>query len=163
MSKEPAWSASDRRAKRQTHGLTTPICLDAFFRCTAYMIFVTAQVGDLVQDRRRFAKDVGSPVRASMMARQARRKSRCILRAQSSSIFDESLQLAQVIGIAQVVQHAWHRVIGLPVMEVTVDAGDISPKGCRAWRRRNGGRSAVEATCSHRVVADSESRSRPCA
>ena len=30
---------------------------------------VTAQVGDLVQDRRRdFAKDVGSPVRASMMA-----------------------------------------------------------------------------------------------
>ena len=31
--------------------------------------FVTAQVGDLVQDRRRdFAKDVGSPVRASMMA-----------------------------------------------------------------------------------------------
>ena len=31
--------------------------------------FVTAQVGDLVQDRRRdFAKDVGSQVRASMMA-----------------------------------------------------------------------------------------------
>ena len=30
---------------------------------------VTAQVGDLVQNRRReFARDVGSPVRASMMA-----------------------------------------------------------------------------------------------
>ena len=33
------------------------------------LFFVTAQVGDLVQDRRRdFAKDVGSQVRASMMA-----------------------------------------------------------------------------------------------
>ena len=32
-------------------------------------LFVTAQVGDLVQNRRReFARDVGSPVRASMMA-----------------------------------------------------------------------------------------------
>jgi hypothetical protein len=33
---------------------------------------VTAQVGDVVQDRRSdFAKDVGSPVRASMMAQMA--------------------------------------------------------------------------------------------
>ena len=36
---------------------------------TKAQFLVTAQVGDLVQDRRRdFAKDVGSPVRASMMA-----------------------------------------------------------------------------------------------
>ena len=37
---------------------------------------------------------------------------------------DESLQLAQVMGIAQGMQHALHRVIGLPVI-VNDDAGDI--------------------------------------
>src|SRR5207342_7035 len=38
--------------------------------------------------------------------------------------FDESLQFAQVMGVAQGVQHARHRVIGLPVI-VDNDAGDI--------------------------------------
>ena len=38
--------------------------------------------------------------------------------------FDESLELAQVMGIAQGMQHALHRVIGLPVI-VNDDAGDI--------------------------------------
>ena len=52
--------AADRRAKV---GLGKP----ETFRFLGFV--VTAQVGDLVQDRRRdFAKDVGSPVRASMMA-----------------------------------------------------------------------------------------------
>ena len=40
---------------------------------------------------------------------------------------DESLQLAQVMGVAQGVQHAWHRVIGLPVI-MDDDAGDIRQK-----------------------------------
>ena len=38
--------------------------------------------------------------------------------------FDESLQFAQVMGVAQGVQHARHRVVGLPVI-VDDDAGDI--------------------------------------
>ena len=40
---------------------------------------------------------------------------------------DESLQLAQVMGVAQGVQHAWHRVIGLPVI-MDDDAGDIAKR-----------------------------------
>ena len=37
---------------------------------------------------------------------------------------DESLQFTQMMGIAQGVQHALHRVVGLPVI-VNDDAGDI--------------------------------------
>ena len=37
---------------------------------------------------------------------------------------DESLQFAQMMGIAQGVEHALHRVVGLPVI-VNDDAGDI--------------------------------------
>ena len=76
---------------------------------------------------------------------------------------DERLQLAQVMGVAQGVQHARHGVIGLPVI-VDDDAGDIGQKAAALGRdaiRRSAApcrRHAAIASCRR-----SESRSRPCA
>ena len=54
---------------RQGERLERDLSIAAETLALLIRFWVTAQVGDLVQDRRRdFAKDVGSPVRASMMA-----------------------------------------------------------------------------------------------
>ena len=57
-----------RKCRRDT-GLTVGTVMARSHTPLSVWFWVTAQVGDLVQNRRReFARDVGSPVRASMMA-----------------------------------------------------------------------------------------------
>ena len=72
--------------------------------------------------------------------------------------FDESLQFAQVMGIAQGVQHALHRVIGLPVI-VNDDAGDIRQEtaalGADAIEGQQGGGRHMQPL---RLAADAKPR-----
>src|SRR3984893_4875506 len=55
--------------------------------------------------------------RARLTAWHARRSRICILRAQSSLIeLDQRFQFPQMMSVAQGMQHALHRVVGLPVV-----------------------------------------------
>ena len=71
---------------------------------------------------------------------------------------DESLQFAQMMGIAQGVQHASHRVVGLPVI-VNDDAGDIRQEtaalGADAIEGQQGGGRHMQPL---RLAADAKPR-----
>ena len=78
-----------------------------------------------------------------------RRSSRCIRRAQSSfSISTSAFQFAQMVRVAERVQHACHRVVGMPVVvaprcrppepgRLPRLAADLDRTGA-AWSRRYG-------------------------